>query len=65
MGKMKTQTNQTVFAALKLIEQLYTDGSIPECVFQNILLSYANELSAEDLNRFADINKGGSENCID
>lgn len=65
MSKMKAQSNQTVYAALKLIEQLYTDGSIPECVFQNILLSYANELSADDLNSFVGKNKGGSENCMD
>lgn len=65
MSKMKAQSNQMVFAALKLIEQLYTDGSIPECVFQNILLSYSNELSVDDLNKFADINIGGSQKCMD
>ena len=30
------------FAALKLIEQLYRDGQIPEHVFQNILNDYAD-----------------------
>ena len=65
MSKMKAQSNQTVFAALKLIEQLYIDGSIPECVFQNILLSYSNEISTEDLKKFHSITKGGRKNCMD
>lgn len=65
MSKMKAQSNQTVFTALKLIEQLYTDGHISNCVFQNILRSYGTELSTEDLNKFVDISKGGSDFCTD
>lgn len=34
------------FAALKLIEQLYRDGQIPEHVFQNILNEYADVVDA-------------------
>ena len=30
------------FAALKLIEQLFTDGKIPEFMFRNILNDYAD-----------------------
>lgn len=30
------------FAALKLIEQLYRDGQIPEYMFRNILNDYAD-----------------------
>lgn len=30
------------FAALKLIEQLYRDGKIPEYMFRNILGDYAD-----------------------
>lgn len=30
------------FAALKLIEQLYRDGQIPEYMFRNILGDYAD-----------------------
>ena len=30
------------FAALKLIEQLYRDGKIPEYMFRNILSEYAD-----------------------
>ncbi len=30
------------FAALKLLEQLYLDGQIPEYMFQNMLTEYAD-----------------------
>ena len=34
---MKDATPAEIFAALKLIEQLYQDGHIPQYMFKNIL----------------------------
>lgn len=49
MVKIKKDGNTYLyFAALKLIEQLYKDGEIPEFMFRNILNDYADvvDLSA-------------------
>ena len=37
---MKDATPAELFAALKLIEQLYKDGHIPQYIFKNILNEY-------------------------
>ena len=43
MDKIDIKKNpKYCFAALKLIEQLYRDGKIPEYMFQNILTDYAD-----------------------
>jgi hypothetical protein len=42
-------TSDHYFAALKLIEQLYKDGQIPEYMFRNILNDYADVV---DLSQF-------------
>jgi len=43
MSKMELSQNPDYcFAALKLIEQLYRDGKIPDYVFHNILSEYAD-----------------------
>lgn len=38
-----------IFAALKLVEQLYKDGKIPRFMFKNIMNDYADEV---DLSQF-------------
>ena len=59
MSKMKTEyTSDHYFAALKLIEQLYKDGQIPEYMFRNILNEYAD---AVDLAKFTVINEREEE----
>lgn len=43
MDRMEMSNNpELCFAALKLIEQLYRDGKIPEYMFRNILNDYAD-----------------------
>ena len=43
MDKIDIRKNpKYCFAALKLIEQLYRDGKIPEYMFQNILNDYVD-----------------------
>lgn len=43
MDRMEMSNNpELYFAALKLIEQLYRDGKIPEYMFRNILNDYAD-----------------------
>jgi hypothetical protein len=37
---LKDYTSDELFAALKLIEQLYKDGHIPQYMFKNILNEY-------------------------
>ena len=39
------QQNNNIFGALKLIEQLYLDGEIPEYMFRNILREYNGVVS--------------------
>jgi len=46
------------FAALKLIEQLYTEGKIPEYMFRNILNDYADVV---DLSAFVIYSSEGKE----
>ena len=59
MSKMKTEyTSDHYFAALKLIEQLYKDGQIPEYMFRNILNEYADVV---DLAKFTVINESEEE----
>ena len=41
---MKDATPAELFAALKLIEQLYQDGHIPKYMFKNILNEHRNIL---------------------
>ena len=49
MSKMNARDADIYFAALKLIEQLYKDGAIPEYIFKNML----NEAKAEiDISQF-------------
>ena len=54
---------KTVFAALKLIEQLYRDGLISACIYRNILADYADVV---DLSQFvineSDTDRGVSKN---
>ena len=42
MDKMVSGNKSKIFAALKLIEQLYKDNEIPDYMFRNILIEYAN-----------------------
>lgn len=43
MNSIDTSKNPDYcFAALKLIEQLFRDGKIPEFIFRNILNDYAD-----------------------
>ena len=59
MSKMNTEyTSVHYFAALKLIEQLYKDGQIPEYMFRNILNEYADVV---DLAKFTVINEREEE----
>lgn len=37
-----------IFAALKLIEQLYIDGEIPKFMFRNILKEYSDIINTAD-----------------
>ncbi len=54
---------KTVFAALKLIEQLYRDGHISACIYRNILADYAETV---DLSQFviqeSETDRGVSQN---
>ncbi len=43
-------TEEHYFAAIKLIEQLYKDGNIPDYVFRNILNEYSDIV---DTSRFS------------
>ena len=43
-------TKEHYFAAIKLIEQLYKDGNIPDYVFRNILNEYSDIV---DTSRFS------------
>lgn len=48
MNKLIADKESNVFAALKLIEQLYLDGEIPGCVFRNILREYQDKINVSD-----------------
>ena len=47
---MKDATPVEIFAALKLIEQLYQDGHIPQYMFKNILFEYSNVVDITEFN---------------
>ena len=49
MNKRVPGEANTVFAALKLIEQLYIDGKISEMVYRSIILENA---AGEDIQKF-------------
>ena len=49
MNEEKNNNKAIVFAALKLIEQLYKDGQISTLVYQNILKEYGEQV---DLSQF-------------
>ena len=40
-----TYTKSELYAALKLIEQLYVDGHIPRLIYQNIVKEYYQKCS--------------------
>lgn len=61
MSKMELiQTPDYCFAALKLIEQLYRDGKIPNYLFHNILSEYADVV---DESQFIKGNHNQREEC--
>ena len=47
---MKDATPAEIFAALKLIEQLYQDGHIPQYMFKNILNEYRDVVNITEFN---------------
>ena len=47
---MKDATPAEIFAALKLIEQLYQDGHIPQYMFKNILNEHRNIVDITEFN---------------
>lgn len=49
MSNIKENDPKKIFAALKLIEQLYKDGHIPAYMYRNILNDYAEIV---DLSKF-------------
>lgn len=44
MSKINTENSADYFAALKLIEQLYVEGHIPDFMFRNILNEAEDEV---------------------
>lgn len=47
---MKDATPAEIFAVLKLIEQLYQDGHIPQYMFKNILNEYRDVVNITEFN---------------
>ena len=47
---MKDATPAELFAALKLIEQLYQDGHIPQYMFKNILSEHRDIVDITEFN---------------
>ena len=47
---MKDATPAEIFAALKLIEQLYQDGHIPQHMFKNILFEHSDVIDISEFN---------------
>ena len=47
---MKDATPAEIFAALKLIEQLYQDGHIPQYMFKNILNEHGDIVDITEFN---------------
>lgn len=61
MSKMELSQNPDYcYAALKLIEQLYRDGKIPDYLFHNILSEYADVV---DESQFIKGNHNQREEC--
>lgn len=48
MNKISHDKEKNFFGALKLIEQLYLDNKITECVFRNILREYQDKIKISD-----------------
>lgn len=48
MNKIVADKETSIFGALKLIEQLYLDGQIPDYVFRNILREYQDKINITD-----------------
>lgn len=48
MNKIVVDKETSIFGALKLIEQLYLDGQIPDYVFRNILREYQDKINITD-----------------
>ena len=46
MGKISDV--KTIYGALKLIEQLYNDGWLPEYVYRDILADYGDQVNTLD-----------------
>ena len=44
MSKMSANNNGTIFAAIKMLEQLYKNGRIPRHVLRNIIDEYADQI---------------------
>ncbi len=44
MSKMSTNNKGTIFAAIKMLEQLYKNGRIPRHVLRNIIDEYADQI---------------------
>ena len=44
MSKMSTKNKGTIFAAIKMLEQLYQHGRIPRHVLRNIIDEYADQI---------------------
>ena len=47
---MKDATPAELFAALKLIEQLYQDGHIPQYMFKNIIFEHSDVVDISEFN---------------
>ncbi|MBQ6756444.1 MAG: hypothetical protein IJP43_05830 [Oscillospiraceae bacterium] len=48
MSNNSSTNPNEVYAALKLIEQLYKDGMLPRHIYKNILLEYAEPVWLKD-----------------
>lgn len=48
MNKIVADEETSIFGALKLIEQLYLDGQIPDYVFRNIIREYQDKINITD-----------------
>ena len=44
MSKMSTNNKGTIFAAIKMLEQLYKNGRIPRHVLRNIIDEYTDQI---------------------
>ena len=44
MSKMSANNKGTIFAAIKMLEQLYKNGHIPSYVLRNVIDEYAEQI---------------------